>query len=157
MDEPLTLRLILPQDAPAAAALVRRGLLEINRRDYPPEALAVWAAYYTPAEILRIAAAGRFYLAFRGETAVGTGAVAPEAENACMLRTVFVLPEELGRGVGRRMVETLERDPKFRRCDPILAHSSKTARGFYEALGYRHCGGTPHLVDDDYYPMEKRR
>jgi GNAT superfamily N-acetyltransferase len=156
MDE-LSIRPFRPQDAGAVSALVRRSLLEVNIRDYDPAQVAAWAAYYTPEEIARVAGAGRLYVAWRGSRAVGSGAVAPGPEGGCVLRTVFVLPEEQGQGVGRRIVETLERDPAFLAADPIALDASKTSRGFYEALGYVHTGGAPHLVDDDHYPMEKRR
>ncbi len=81
-------------------------------------------------------AAPRFVVACDGdEIVVGVGALQPFGE-AALLRSVIVAPELRGTGLGRRIVQELER---FARANPVkqLALLTLTAREFFERQGYQ--------------------
>lgn len=148
-----------PEDAAEIARLVQRNLLEVNIRDYDATAMAEMAAGYNADKIRRIAGEGHMYVALEQGTIIGVGAVAPYqgSLDVSQLHTVFILPERQGQGLGSAVLSALEADEYFRRAERVLADASITARPFYEKKGYIHPGGQPVLVDNDYYPMEKRR
>ena len=155
----LSIRRLEPGDADGAAAVIRAALRETNAKDYAADFIEAFAESMTADEIRRRAAASHFYAACDGGRVVGCGAAAPYEGRAdeCELRTVFVLPAYQGRGLGRRLVETLEGDELCRRARRIELSSSVTAVGFYEKLGYRFKNGEAALNETLGYPMEKYR
>ncbi len=156
---PPAIRRLAPGDAEGAAAVIRTALRETNAEDYPAEFLEAFAQRMTADEIRRRAETSHFYAAFDGGRVVGCGAAAPYEGRAdeCELRTVFVLPEYQGAGLGRRLVEALENDELCRAARRIELSSSITAVGFYRKLGYRFKGGEAVLNETLGYPMEKFR
>lgn len=147
----------LPHHAQAVARLVQRNLLEVNSRDYPAQHMAEMAAEYDAAKIQSVADRGHMYVAVEGEVILGVGAICPKAERPeeCELLTIFVLPDQQGRGVGRRIMEALERDDFFRAARRVTIPASLTAHGFYARLGYGYEGGEPRVFDNENYHMEK--
>ena len=146
-------------DAPGVAAVIRTALRETNGKDYPAAFLESFAESMTADEIRRRAEASHFYAACDDGRIVGCGAAASYRgrTDECELRTVFVLPEYQGAGLGRRIVETLESDGLCQRARRIELSSSVTAVGFYQKLGYRFKGGQATLNETLGYPMEKFR
>lgn len=125
-------------DAPPLAALIRQNLLEVNIRDYPREEMEVLAEQYCAERLRQLAASARFYVACtREHLVVGCGAVSPgKRAGSCWVQTVFVHPEWHGAGVGKRIMQALEQDPLAAKTGRIELGASKSAHGFYLALGY---------------------
>ena len=71
--------------------------------------------------------------------------------------TLFVLPGCQGRGVGRKLLETLEADAIFLRAERVELSSSVTAHGFYKKLGYAYMRGSGEADEHGSVWMEKRR
>lgn len=148
-----------PADADAVVAVMRAALRTTNAKDYSAAYIEDFASSLTADEILRRARSVHFYTARAGGRVVGCGAVAPlmEREDECELQSLFVSPDEQGRGVGKLLVEALESDEFCLRAKRIELSSSITAVGFYRALGYRFKGGEAVLNEKLGYPMEKFR
>ena len=76
----------------------------------------------------------------------GTGAV---ASGLCHIRHVAVLPGMEGRGIGRRLVESLEADALAKGFEVMEAFSTLNAVRFYQALGFERLKTvTVHLGTD---------
>lgn len=73
------------------------------------------------------------------------------------LLSVFVLPEVQGRGIGRRIIETLEADEFFKRAWRTEVGSSLTAVGFYQKMGYAFKNGVATPDEFGVVRLEKRR
>ena len=96
-------------------------------------------------------------MAMLGEELLACGSVVPleGRSGECEIRALFVRPEWEGKGVGRRLMETLEADPLFRAARRVLVSASLTAHEFYLKLGYRYQDGIKVCEDNDHYWMEK--
>lgn len=159
----MEIRRYLETDAEALSALVRRGLLEVNIRDYSRESMEAFAAEYTADKIREIAGMSHTYVLLDEGRIVGTGSIADWTRQSGaeavgrerMILTLFLLPEYIGKGDGRLLMETLEQDELFRTADHVSVNSSISAAGFYERMGYQYRNGEKRLIENDHYEMEK--
>ena len=138
MKDAVVLRRFSASDAGAVLNIIRRGLREIDGRDYPPEYIEKACAAFTVERILRQAGSAHMYVAVSGGEVVGTGSIAPYwgSPTESILLTVFVLPECIGQGVGAAIIGALEKDEYFLRASRVEIPSSVTAVGFYRKMGY---------------------
>ena len=116
-------------------------------------------ASHTPEVLLRRAEEGHSYVVCDGGLVVGCGTVAGYwgSTTESILLTIFVRPEYQGRGIGRRIVETLEQDEYFLRARRIEIPASITAVEFYRKLGYDYKDGLARLDGEQLYRLEKFR
>ena len=157
--EQTEIRRFVPEDAEETAALVAATLRISNNRDYPAEYIEANIASHS-AEILRERAkSGHMYVACDGARIVGCGAIAGYwgSMTESILLTIFVLPEYQGRGIGRRIIETLERDEYFLRAGRIEIPASITAVEFYRKLGYDYKNGVREPDGEQVVRLEKFR
>lgn len=144
-------------DAENVSHLVQRNMLEINSKDYGLEATTKLAGQYNAEKILQIASYAHMYVFEWKEQIVGVGAISSfwgsEAES--ILLTIFVLPELHGKGIGRIIIDTLEKDELFTRAHRIEIPASITATDFYRKFGYDYKNGIKELDDEGHYRLEK--
>lgn len=94
-------------------------------------------------------------LAIEAGEVVGCVLFHPESPTAGKLFQMAVAPERQRRGLGSRLVRTLEarlRQDGFAR---VVLHARATATGFYAALGYRPVGAPFDEVGIPHQRMEK--
>lgn len=94
-----------------------------------------------------------------GETIIGCGGITGYwgSTGESYLTSIFVLPDYQGKGVGRKIIVTLETDEYFRRAWRTEVGSSLTAVSFYRKMGYVFKKG---MIDADEYGivrLEKRK
>jgi len=146
-------------DAPAVSALVIKTLRTTNRKDYSQDYIEDIVSKHTPGDILQRARWTHFYVACDGEKVIGCGAIGPywgKADESSLF-TIFVLPEYQGLGVGKAIIETLERDPFFLRARRVEIPASITALSFYKKLGYSPKNGIEQVDGELLYRLEKFR
>ena len=158
MKEKLLIRLFNEADAEAVQDIIHRGLREINSKDYPPELIEEYCAYFTLEKIKSQADSAHMYVAASGDKILGTGSIAPYwgSEKESILLTIYVLPEMIGQGIGTAIINALEQDEYFLRANRIEIPSSITAVKFYQKMGYAFKNG---MIPDDegIVSMEKFR
>jgi peptidase E/ribosomal protein S18 acetylase RimI-like enzyme len=75
------------------------------------------------------------------------------------LQSLYLTPEAAGQGLARKLMRLVEREGVRRGAPAVVLHSSKTARGFYEKLGYELTGPLDyHMVSGvnlERWPMRK--
>ena len=81
-----------------------------------------------------------FYVLLEEGSIVGCGAIAPY-DGSCdesQLCNIFVDAGKQGKGFGKKIIETLEKDEYFLRAKRIEISASVSAIPFYRKLGYEH-------------------
>ena len=146
-------------DAEAVSAVVCETVRVSNAKDYPPEYIEVLVRQHRPEVIAERAKQGHMYVACDGGRIIGTGTIAGYwgSETESILLTVFVLPGYQGKGVGRRIIETLEQDEYGKRANRIEIPASLTGLHFYRHLGYDYKDGITEPEDGVMYRLEKRK
>lgn len=147
------------EDAAEVSALITKTLRITNSKDYSPEHIERDVAQFTPEKVIQRASWTHFYVFCDGETIVGCGAIGPYwgSETESSLFNIFVLPEYQGKGVGRRIIETLEKDAYALRARRIEIPASITACPFYRKMGYRFKNGIAAVDEEQLYRLEKER
>lgn len=151
------IRRIREADGPAVCEVIHRALRISNLADYGEAEIERLVAAYTPESLMERAAWMHFYVLEEEGAIRGCGAIGPfwgKTDESCLF-SIFVDPAAQGRGFGRRIVETLERDDFARRAKRIEVPASLTALGFYRALGYLPIDGVPD--EDRLIHMEKKK
>lgn len=155
----MKIRRFSEQDARAVSELIRTTIRVSNTRDYPADMMEALIQRETPEAVCGRAAWTHFYVAQEEEsgTIIGCGAIGPYwgREDESSLFTIFVLPEWQGRGVGRKIVETLEKDEFALRAKRIEIPASITGLPFYRKLGYSIKNGNDQLDEEGLYRLEK--
>lgn len=155
----ITARRFERSDAEAVSRVITRTMRISNSKDYPPEELDGLIAQFTPEGVIQRASWTHFYVFCDGEEIVGCGAIGSYwgSETESSLFTIFVLPEYQGRGVGRKIVETLEADEYALRATRIEIPASITGCQFYRKLGYDYKNGIDKPDEEHLYRLEKFR
>ncbi len=119
-------------DAPAASKIIKKCLIEINAQFYPTEVIAKMEKMYTPDRIIEIARDRLFLVAEEfDEQIIGTATISNN-----FFGSVFVHPDYQGRGVGGKLMQTLEKLAKSLGRTEVILHASINAVEFYEKQGY---------------------
>ena len=73
------------------------------------------------------------------------------------LFTIFILPGYHGQGIGRKIIDTLEKDEYFLRANRIEIPASITATPFYIEMGYTYKNGISVPDEEGLIRLEKHR
>lgn len=153
----MTIRRFEQEDARYVAELINRNFYEVNIKDYSKEELD--ARTFDEEKVRNIAGYAHMYVCCKDNEIVGCGAISSYWGNLdeSILLTIFVKPEFHKIGIGKLIIETLEKDELFLRAKRIEIPSSKTAYEFYLKMGYNYKDKNKQLDDEGHYRMEKYR
>ena len=153
----MEIRYFRDSDAGAVSELIARTLRTTNAKDYSSDYIENQVRQLTPEFLLDRSKWTHFYLVCDGGKIVGCGAIGPYwgKFDESSLFTIFVLPEYQGRGIGRSIIETLEKDEYFLRARRVEIPASITACEFYRKMGYDYKGGSKAVDDEQLVRMEK--
>ena len=155
----MIIRRFIPEDSEEVSALIIRTLREVNSKDYSEEYIENLVRGFRPKDILDRAEQTHLYVVCGCDKILGCGAIGPywdRVDESCLF-TIFVLPEYQGKGIGRRILETLEQDPFFLRARRIEIPASITAVPFYLKMGYTFKDGITEPDDALLIRLEKYR
>ncbi len=142
----ITIRVAVPEDAAAIAAIHAAAVNgERGRGDYDDRQIAAWAHPRPLPEIRERIGARRFYVA---ETAAEPAGYAQLDAGAGVIRSIYVVPGQARRGVGRRLADTMLAAARDAGLAQVELDSSLNAVPFYEALGFTRLGNVEHGLRD---------
>jgi GNAT superfamily N-acetyltransferase len=157
--ENIEIRRFNNDDATTVSKLICRNFLEVNIKDYAKEEMVSLSEVYNSDKVLAISSYAHMYVACMDKKIVGCGAISSFWGNQeeSILLTIFVLPELHGKGIGRKIIETLESDEYFLRAKRTEIPASITACEFYKKMGYNYKDGIEKLDDEGHCRLEKFR
>ena len=145
------------EDAQEVRNLIVRNFLEVNSKDYGISAMEKLAKVYDVEKVLNVASYVHMYVFEFDGKIIGTGSISSfwGSETESILLSIFVLPEFHGKGVGRKIINTLETDEFYVRASRIEIPASITATEFYRKFGYDYKNGVKELDNEHHYRLEK--
>lgn len=146
------------EDAGQVSRLIKRTLYEVNAKDYEEKYLKDENIALTAEALIKRAEENSYYVFEEDGKIVGVGGIGSylNKKDESYIMSVFVLPEYIGKGFGRKILEALEKDEYFTRAKRIEVASSITALNFYRKLGYEFKDGNDKLNEvEQNYRLEK--
>lgn len=146
-------------DAEAVASVVAKTLRESNSKDYSQEYIENEIRQMPAAFFVSKAKQTHFYVFCEHQKIIGTGAIGSYwgSTTEFSLFDIFVLPAYQGRGIGRLIIETLEKDTYFQRAKRVEIPASITGLEFYRHMGYGFKDGRDAVDEEQLYRLEKVR
>jgi putative acetyltransferase len=121
-------------DAPEIVRLFFETVRSVNRADYSEDQVEAWAPNVPDPQKWHVRMASRQTLVSEvGDEVVGFA----ELEDNGHLDMLYVRKDALGRGVGQRLYEAVERKARSRGLGRIFTEASVTAKPFFERQGFR--------------------
>lgn len=147
------------EDAEEVSALIAKTLRTVNIKDYSEEYIEKDVKMLSSENLIERASWTHFYVICDNDVIVGCGAIGPYwgKKDESSLFTIFVQPEYQGKGIGRMIIETLERDEFFLRAKRVEIPASITACEFYKKMGYTYKNGIDVVDEEQLYRLEKVR
>ena len=115
------------------------------------------AETYDVEKILNLASYAHTYVFEWNGKIVGTGSISSfwGSLTESILLTIFVMPEFHGKGIGTKIINTLEQDEFYVRASRVEIPASITATEFYRKFGYDYKNGKKELDEEHHYRLEK--
>ena len=159
MNESYSVRRFEAEDAQTVSELIIRTLRITNSKDYSPEYIEKDVKMFSPEFVIHRASWTHFYVVCAGERIVGCGAIGAYwgSKVESSLFNIFVDPDYQGKGVGRRIIETLEQDEYFLNARRIEIPASITGTPFYRKMGYDYKNGVDTPDEEQLIRLEKFR
>ena len=155
----MKIRRFQKKDAKKVSELIVETLRKTNIKDYSADLIENYVNNFQPENVLKRASWTHFYVAEEKGNIIGCGAIGPywDKIDESSLFTIFISPEHQGKGIGRKIIETLEKDEYFLRAKRIEIPASITAVQFYKKMGYSYKNGINKADNEGIVRMEKFR
>lgn len=155
--EKIKIRRYKDGDETEICKIIQKDVLAENIKDYTPKAIERLIKTHNEELISRRAKAFHTYVFLINEKIIGVGMIGPywNSLTESSFFTIFINPEYKGKGLGRKIIETLESDEYYKRATRVEIPASITAMEFYKHFGYgfKKFG---NIVDNEgIYRMEK--
>ena len=129
-----TIRRARQEDKEAIWRVHGRAIRGTCAGHYPAEVIELWAGRLRPEKYAGAIDKYEFFVAEEGGVVVGFGELGPEAG---AIQGLYVSPEVKGRGVGWKLLCTLEERARAYGLKSLRLTSSLNAVPFYERAGFR--------------------
>ena len=118
--------------------IIRKDILTENIKDYPKDAMEHLLETHNEELISRRSKWCHVYVLTDNEKIVGVGMIGPywNSLTESSFFTIFIDPAYKGKGLGRKIIETLMEDDYYKRADRVEIPASITAVEFYRHMGW---------------------
>lgn len=139
--------------------IIIQNLLEVNSKDYGLEFVKKSVKDFTPEEIKKnFPKRTKVFVALENDTVVGTAGIDKSWYNddgEYWILTVFVDIKHHKKGIGRMLIEEIEKYAKQIKAKKLVIPASIAGCKFYYKLGYEYANGKKELNEEQMYIMEK--
>jgi len=146
----IAIRKFKDEDALEASDLIRKTLSEENSKFYPNSVIEYMHDEFSPKFLIELSKEREFFVAIEKSKIIGTITIIND-----FIGTVFVNPEYHSKGIGTKLMETIENLAKERKIEKLRLQSSINAVDFYEKLGYAKGEKSQSEEYGDTYEMSK--
>lgn len=153
----IQLRKIKSLDYQLVSQMICQNFLEINIQDYSQAEMLKLCSLHSEDHIMNLSQQGPMYVATLDHQIVGCGAIhySKKSSSEGTLKTIFVLPEFHGQGIGQQILKHLEQVAIQLGVQRLLANASITAYDFYLRNGYQPLHGIKRLNEYQCYTIEQ--
>ena len=118
--------------------IITKDLYSENIKDYKKEDIDKLSKTLNPQFISKRAEMFHGYVVLDEDKIIGVGMIGPywDSKTESSFFTIFIDPSYKGKGIGRKIIETLENDEYYKRADRIEIPASITGLNFYRHFGY---------------------
>jgi putative acetyltransferase len=127
-----TIRRATPGDAEQITPVHVASIRTLCAKDYTQEQIDAWAGWKSPEKYRDAMAAGEVFFVAEVEGRVIGFSVLFGDE----VKAVYVHPDQVGRGVGRRLLDAVEDEARSCGVAELKLTSTLTSVRFYESCGY---------------------
>ena len=138
-------------DAKATSKLIKNALLKVNSKDYDIKLIRSMCKHFSPKTIIENAKVRIVYVGVLEDKIIGTASIVKN-----IILTVFVDPKYHGKGIGAKLMQTVEKSAKKKGYKLVKVPSSITAYNFYKKLGYKKVKEVYHKDAGKNIIMKKR-
>lgn len=131
MDVDVEVRVACEADAPGISQVILAALESSNAKDYSPAVIERVGRSFSPGAVLALIGSRQVFVAVSQHAVVGTASL-----DGAAVRSVFVVPQVQGAGIGRLLMAAVERAARSQKMAVLRVPSSLTAEGFYSRLGF---------------------
>ena len=139
--------------------IIVQNLLEVNIKDYSMEYVKNTAEEFTEEEIKKaFPKRTKAFMAMDKGEVVGTASYDKSWYNddgEYYILTVFIKPSHHKQGIGKILIQEIEKHAKQISAKKLVIMSSITGCEFYRKLGYEYKGGKKELNEKGMYTMVK--
>ncbi|AGA89655.1 sortase-like acyltransferase [Thioflavicoccus mobilis 8321] len=129
----MKIRKAVPTDAVEICALHKASIREVCSQAYPEAQIRIWVEPLEPDSYLSAMERFEFYVAEQ-DGILGFSMLNVEGAE---LNAIYVHPDAIGRGVGRKLLDFSERLAKRMSVRSLKLKATLNAVGFYEACGFK--------------------
>lgn len=145
--------------AESISKIVTQNLLEVNSKDYGMEYVQKTAQEFTPSEIKKnFPQRTKVFMAVENDVVVGTAGLDKSWYNddgEYYILTVFVDINHHKKGIGRLLIEEVEKYAKQINAKRLVIPASISGCEFYHKLGYEYENNEKKLNEEKMYIMDK--
>ncbi|MBI5390424.1 GNAT family N-acetyltransferase [Candidatus Woesearchaeota archaeon] len=149
----IVIRKAKPADAAAVNTMHEETIRTVNKKDYTPQQINVWAGRFTIEKRLEAWKKNRCYVATISKMIVGFGDFRGKE-----VMGLYVHKKYLGKGVGSKLLERIEIEARKQGIKVLFCTSTITAKEFYQKMGFHVMRKTVHRFKDQdllVYRMKK--
>lgn len=153
----MVVRLINDRDFEKVADMIARAVSNSDfTKFYPKQSIEHIKQSLNEEGVKKRASWTHFYVIEEDDKIIACGAIGPyyDSETESALFSIFVDSEYQGKGYGKKIIETLEKDEYFLRAKRIEIPASMSAIPFYRKMGYEHKNGEL-IYEDGHFALEK--